>query len=123
MKGVRQELVRQKKAISAVLSTVRKADESHNFAAINEEIMADLRKCGSLRNNWMVPIGGRATGLGDKSSDLDIVIHINTPRQKEELRRLHNYYRHNCHFKVNISLQIGAIAFFNNFFFHKNVIL
>ena len=91
MKGVRQELVRQKKAISAVLSTVRKADESHNFATINEEIMTDLRKCRSLRNSWMVPTGGRATGLGGKSSDLDIIIHFNTPRQKEQLRRLHNY--------------------------------
>ena len=100
MKGVRQELVRQKKAITAVLSTVRQADESHNFAAMNEEIMKDLRKCGSLRDKPMMPIGGRATGLGDKSSDLDLVIHINTKREKEELRKLSNYYRNNGYFKV-----------------------
>ena len=71
-----------------------------SFDNVNKTVIGDLRKCKSIRNKEITPIGGRATGLGDESSDLDIIIWSDDDNVKGELRRLYNYYSQNYHFKV-----------------------
>ena len=71
---MRQELVQQRKAIAAIISTMSRLDVSNLFDNVNKTVIGDLRRCKSIRNKEITPIGGRVTGLGDESSDLDIII-------------------------------------------------
>ena len=97
---MRPELVKQRKAIAALISTMNRIDVSSSFDNENKTVIGDLRRCKSIRNKEITPIGGRATGLGDESSDLDVIIWTNDENVKGELRRLYKYYSRNYHFRV-----------------------